>query len=124
MNGCAFPVAWNGRHATITLPGEIDIANARQAKDEISALLAQQPAACILDMTGTHFCDSSGIAALIHAAKRAAVLGVPLRLATAGPVTRILNMTGTGRFIATYPTVQAALSDTTSPPPGTGKPAT
>ncbi len=39
VSGSPFPVHWAGRHAVIMLPAEIDIANARQAEDEIFALL-------------------------------------------------------------------------------------
>ena len=39
VSGSPFPVHWAGRHAVITLPAEIDIANARQAEDVFFALL-------------------------------------------------------------------------------------
>lgn len=119
MSGSPFPVLWAGRHAAITLPAEIDIANVRQADHEISALIAQQPAILVLDMTGTRFCDSSGIAALIRAAKQAAALHITVRLAATGPVTRMIRLAGIDKVIATYPTLDAALgSPAPSPPSG------
>ena len=119
------PVRWSGPNAIITLPAEIDIANVRQADHEISILMNSRPAILVLDMTATRFCDSSCIAAILRARKRATALGISLRLAAVtAPVARLLHITGADKIIAAYPTPDAALTSETptQPPPGSEPP--
>jgi anti-sigma B factor antagonist len=104
-------VAWLGEAAVITLPEEIDISNADQVRDDLLTLLNRGPAALIVDMAQTTFCDSAGVNALVRAHKRAAANGADVRLIVAAPgVARILAITGVDRLIAVYPSVIASLA--------------
>ena len=76
-------------------PAELDIATAETLLDQVRTILAEQPAAIVVDLAGVTFCDSSGIGALMDAQAIAASAGVPLRVTAARPVIRrSLEITG------------------------------
>jgi anti-anti-sigma factor len=110
------PVVWLGQVAVATLPAEIDVANAGQIREDLLAVLNRGPAALIVDMTETTFCDSAGVNALIRAYKRAVACGASMRLAVSAPsVRRVLGITGVDRLIGDYPSVGAALAAVDQP---------
>jgi anti-sigma B factor antagonist len=122
MSGEQLPVTWSGRTAVVRLPAEIDLTGADVVREALLAALNQAALALIVDMTGTTFCDSSGITALARAARRATATGATLRLAaTAPPVLRVLNLVGIDRIIDIYPTVDAALASLRDQTGGTGQ---
>jgi anti-sigma B factor antagonist len=111
LSGDSFPVVWSGRTAVVRLPREIDLTNADGAREALLAALNQPAVALIVDMTGTTFCDSAGITALVRASRRAAATGATIRLAvTAAPVLRVLTLVGIDRLIDIHPDVDAALA--------------
>jgi anti-sigma B factor antagonist len=111
-----FPVVWLGEAAVITLPGEIDISNSEQVREELLSLLNRGPAVLIVDMAETTFCDSAGVNALVRAHRRATANGAEIRLVVASPgVQRVLDITGVDRLISVYPTVAASLGDAGHP---------
>jgi anti-anti-sigma factor len=65
----------------VTLPGEIDMANARQVRQRLYAALAAGAPIVVADMAATRFCDSMGLRALVLAHKRATASGAELRVA-------------------------------------------
>ena len=104
------PVLWLGQAAVATLPVEIDIANAGQVREDLLTVLNRGPDLLIVDMTGTTFCDSAGVNALVRAYKRADACGARMRLVVSAPaVRRVLAVTGVDRLIGTCPSVAAAL---------------
>jgi anti-sigma B factor antagonist len=106
-----FPLLWYGQTAVVRLPTEIDLNIADDVREELLSVLNQGAVALIADMTGTTFCDSAGIAALIRAARRAAASGATLRLAIVAPsVLRVLALLGVDRLIDIFPSVDAALA--------------
>ncbi len=73
----------------------------------------------IADLTGTVFCDSSGIRQLLLAHDLAAESQAELRLvAGASGVRRALQITGADQVLALYPTLQAALAARPGPKAG------
>ena len=108
LNGQRFPVRRAGSLAVITLPEEIDLATARQVDEELNSLLIRRPGAVVADLTQTRFCDSAGIAALLRASRRAAVVGVPLRLVCSEPVMRMIRLVGADQVLEVHPTLAAA----------------
>lgn len=105
------PVLWVGRTAVISVPAEIDMANADLVRDDLLSVLNRGPATLIVDMGGTTFCNSSGVNALIRAHRRATACESDMRLvATAPAVRRVLSITGLDHLIEVYPSVAAALS--------------
>ena len=60
-------------------------------------------------MSGTTFCDSAGVQAVV-AHQHAAAIGTQLRL-VAPSVVRILTVVGIDQLIPIYPTLEAALAE-------------
>jgi len=105
------PVLWLSRSAVVALPAEIDLSNADQVREELLAVLNRGPDALIVDMSGTRFCDSACVNALVRTHKRAAESGAGMRLVvTASGVQRVLTITGIDGLMAIYPSVAEALT--------------
>lgn len=102
-------MVWSGRTAVVRLPAEIDLTVADAVREALLSVLNAGALGLVVDMTGTTFCDSAGITALVRAARRAAANGSTMRLAvTAPPVLRVLTLVGIDRLIDVYPDVDAA----------------
>jgi len=54
----------------VTLPAEIDMANADRVGADLEAAFGSGVCVVVADMSGTRFCDTSGIHALVMAYKR------------------------------------------------------
>ena len=95
----------------VTLPAEIDMANADRAGDDLQAASAPGVTIVVADMTATTFCDSRGIHALVMAHQRAAASGAELRLVVPSAcVLRVLAVQGLDRWLAIYPSLPEALA--------------
>jgi anti-sigma B factor antagonist len=109
-----YPVQWAGKLAVVTLPAEIDIANADRVRAELFSLLDQGATTLVLDMSATTFCDSAGVHAVIAARTRAIAGGAELRIvSTSGPVLRVFAITGVDQLVTIY----ASLDEATPKPP-------
>ncbi len=95
--------------AVVTLPAEIDMINAGQAGEDLRAAFASGVRIVIADMSGTRFCDTSGIHALVQAHKQAAASGAELRVVPSAQVLRVFAVLGLDRWLAIYPSLQKAL---------------
>jgi anti-sigma B factor antagonist len=105
-----FPVRWSGETAVVEFPAEVDLTVADAAREALLAVLNQGAALLVVDMTVTTFCDSSGIAAIVRAARRASAGGGQVRVAAAEPpVLRVFSLIGIDRLIEIHPTVADAL---------------
>jgi anti-anti-sigma factor len=101
--GPELPVAWSGRHAVVTMPAEIDAENSAGVARHLAAVIGRSPGVLTADLTGTVFCDSTGIRALARARERAAGAGTELRLAVGdSPVRRMLQLTGLDQLMPCY----------------------
>ena len=96
----------------VALPAEIDVTNCEQVHDQLIAAFEPGVGIVIADMTSTIFCDSSGVHAIMRAYERAAASDIQLSLAVtqAGSVPRVLQLTGLGRLMPVYPSLQEAMS--------------
>jgi anti-sigma B factor antagonist len=94
----------------IALPPEIDLTNASDVLELITAACAPGVPVVIADLTATSFCDSAGLRHLIQASRVAAVNGTELRLAISpdGAVGRIIALTGISQYMPVYPSIQLA----------------
>ena len=103
----------------IVLPAEIDITNASDVLELITAACAPGVTVVIADLTGTSFCDSAGLQQLIQASRKVAAAGAELRLAISpgGTVSRILELTGISQRLPVYFSAELA-ADGDGPPPG------
>ena len=102
-SGPELQVTWSGSHAVVTMPAEIDATNSAAVADQLSAVIDRSPGVIIADLTGTQFCDSTGISMLTRTHDLAAAAGAEMRLAAGGsPVTRMLQLTGLDKLIPAY----------------------
>ena len=106
-----YPVRWTGQQALVALPEDIDVSNAGQIREELLSVINRGAEALIVDMTATLSCDHAGAEAVARAYQRAVVSRTELRLVvTSAVVLRMLGMTGVGRLVPVYPSVEAALA--------------
>jgi anti-anti-sigma factor len=115
-------VRWIGRQAAVAMPAEIDVANAHEIQRALASAASLGAPVLIVDMSGTTFCDSAGVQAIIAAHKQAAAADTQLRL-VAPAVMRILTLVGVGQLVPLYPTLEAALAGAPAAepsPPGPG----
>ena len=113
MSAGGYEVQRAGQHAVITMPAEIDAATADEARRALLAAVSSGAAILVIDMSGTTFCDSAGLKAIIAAHTQATKGGTQLRL-VATAVLRIITIVGIDQLIPVYPTLEAALTE----PPG------
>lgn len=93
-------VRWSGRCALVTLPAEVDIANAAAVEADLMAVLRQGAASVVVDLSAAGFCDCSGVNAVVAAFTRARDAGVEFRLVFGGsPARRVFRLTGADRAI-------------------------
>jgi anti-anti-sigma factor len=93
------------------LRGELDIASAPALREELLALLHHGTGRLVIDLSPVEYADASGVAVLVGTGRRARLLGGWLRLAAPTPeVAEILSVTGVDWHLATFPTVQAAIT--------------
>ena len=110
------PARARARPVVVTLPAEIDIANADRVGEELSSAIAGGAGIVIADMTGTRFCDSSGISMLVQAHRQAAANQAELRLVVlATAVLRALKLVRMDFLLPIYPSLGAALTPDAQP---------
>ena len=115
MTAADFTVRWSGRHVVVTMPAEIDVTNSASVDSVLTGIAAQRPEVITADMTGTVFCDSSGIHALARAHRLATTNGGELRLAVGtSPAVRVLELTGLDQVLPLFRDVAQSLAA----PPG------
>ncbi len=111
MSGEHYPVLWISRTAVVSLPGEIDITNADQVREDLLSVLNQGAALLIADLSKTTFCDSAGVSALARSFRRAKASQSGMRLVVSTlAVQRVLALTGIDRLLDIYPSVAASLA--------------
>jgi anti-sigma B factor antagonist len=115
MHDGRFPFEVVSGVPVVTAPEEIDITNAPELRSALLEAAAHGHGTLVADMTGTQFCDSSGLRTLLAAHKRAQAEGGELRLAiSAAPVLRVFALTGIDRMIPNFTTLDEALAQTSA----------
>jgi len=91
--------------------GDLDIAAAPALREELLGLLQPGASRLIIDLSAARIADASGAAVLVGTGRRADLLGGWLRLVSPAPaLTRILSVTGLDRRLATFATIDEAIS--------------
>ena len=99
-----------GATIVVHLPGEIDMANAASVGEDLNAAFGPGVGIVVADMSGTRFCDSSGIHALVTAHQRAQASNTQFRVvAGPGEVRRVLEIMRLDTVLAVYPRLDVAL---------------
>ena len=90
-----FSVRNQGRYTIATISDEIDIASAPGLRERLMGLLRPHASQIVIDLSEVSFCEASGLAVLVGASRRAALLGGVLRLAAPTPLmSTVLRLTG------------------------------
>jgi anti-anti-sigma factor len=101
-----------GRHAVVTVDGDLDLATAPELTSLGLALVEAGTAGVVVDARRLAFCDSSGLSALVQIANR--LDGGRLAIAAPTPIVRrVLEMSGlVDAFVVTdsVPDALAALA--------------
>ncbi|MFD4834823.1 STAS domain-containing protein [Streptomyces uncialis] len=98
-----------GHRTTITLAGEFDLTTVPQLHRTVEDCVREGIRTIDIDLTALTFCDVSGLNAFLAARKRTDSAGGSLRLHhPPPPLTRILDLTGTG-FLLRSPLSVGAL---------------
>jgi anti-sigma B factor antagonist len=112
-----FPVRITRGVPVVIAPEQIDITNAAALRAALLHAAARPGPALVVDMTGTRFCDSAGLHALIGAHKRAQAEGRQVRLAVTGAqVRRILALTALDRLIPVCTSLDQAFAHPAAAP--------
>lgn len=105
-----FPVTRSAGLAVVTTPDEIDINNAGLLGKALLAAAADGQPAVIVDMTGTEFCDSTGLSVLVQALRQAEQADAQLTLVVRTPaLRRMLTVSGVGGLFQTYDSLAEAV---------------
>ena len=119
MSEASFPVRLEGGIPVIAAPEEIDITTAGLLRTTLLAAGADGRRTLVVDMSGTHFCDSAGLNVLVRAHQRAEAGGSEVRLVMSGAdVLRIFVVTGIDRLIPIFASLGEALGAATGVRPG------
>src|SRR3712207_6032829 len=87
--------AFDGPVATVTVVGEVDLATSTRLNRELDAVLDRAPERLRIDLAGVGFMDTSGIAVLIKARRRAMELDARFTVISTSPaIGRLLEITG------------------------------
>jgi anti-sigma B factor antagonist len=91
------------------LTGELSLASAPALREQLRALLRPGGSRLVIDLSGVGRCDTSGLAVLVGAGRRARLLGGFVRLAAVPPgADQVLRGTGLHRHLAIFGTVSEA----------------
>jgi anti-sigma B factor antagonist len=114
----SFPVDVAAGVPVIATPAEIDVTDAEGFRAALLRAAAAGPGTLVVDMTGTRFCDSSGLHVLIAAHKRARAGGHQLLLVIPDlTVLRVFTLTGVDQVIPVFTTVAEAVVHASVPAP-------
>jgi anti-sigma B factor antagonist len=117
MTDLKYPIEIVHGVPVVAAPAEIDISNADWLDAVLREAAARGHARFVVDMTGTQFCDSAGLGALVRAHNRALADGGELRLVrpTSASVLRVFALTGIDQVIPNFP----SLCEAVEPAPAT-----
>jgi anti-sigma B factor antagonist len=75
-----------GEASVLAVAGELDVATGLQVKRSVAELLGTGARAVVIDLRETEFVDSTGMGALLWAARRLRAAGGELRIVNVEPV--------------------------------------
>lgn len=100
-----------GDWTVVDVLGEVDIFTAPKLREQIGDLVDQGQTRIAVNLLEVAFMDSSGLGALVGSLKRVKERdGVLSLVCSAGPVMRVLSITGLHKVLPVYDTVDEATS--------------
>jgi anti-sigma B factor antagonist len=110
VSHASFPLYVRDGQAVVTTPDEIDLSNAGLLREALASATASGQLVIVVDMSGTEFCDSTGLNVLVRALGQAEQAGAELRLVMGGTgLRRVLTVTGVASLFRIYETLGQAL---------------
>ena len=112
MPAAGYPFQLVGGVPVVTAPTEIDTTTVGELRSILLEWQGIGHTTVVLDMSGTQFCDSSGLRELVWAHKRAVADGGGLRLVMPahGAFLRSFTVTGLDSLIPNFATLTQALN--------------
>jgi anti-sigma B factor antagonist len=106
--GTQYSIQMAGGVPVITAPAEIDITTAGRLEAVLSDWRTRGHATAVVDMTGTRFCDSAGLAELARAHRQAVADGGGLRLVISADdaVLRVFTLIGLDHVIPQFASLE------------------
>ena len=109
--GSGFPLRRFGGFAVVGLPGEMDLLTAPAIAGELCAVLDVGMPGLIVDISGTHRCDSACLDALMRAARRARGWGSWVRLVISDPdVRKVVRLVALDEVMPVHASVTGAIA--------------
>jgi anti-sigma B factor antagonist len=110
------PIRHTDQYTVVEMPEEIDATSSDDIREQLLSLLNTGNGPVIIDLTGTAFCDSSTLKALIRARTLADAAGRRLYAAVppSGPVRRIFKLTAISRLIPIHDDLDTAIAAATT----------
>jgi anti-sigma B factor antagonist len=103
-------------YAIVAVAGEVDIATVTRLRESLFEL-AVSGRPLVVDLEQVSFIDSSGLAALAGAARRAAAHGASLQVVCARPrIRQLFHLTGLDGQVPLARTLDGALESLAAPP--------
>ena len=101
-----------GTVCLVRVHGEIDLSNAHEVSSEIGDAMGQEARRLVVDLSGTTYLDSAGVALLLRLAERLRSRRRQLHLVVprGSPVRRVLLFTGLPRVIPMEARLEEALA--------------
>jgi anti-sigma B factor antagonist len=117
MPGAGYELGWAGGIPVIATPGEIDVSNAAEFRQSLLSCANGHPT-LVVDMSGTVFCDSTGVHQLVLARARAIAAGGEVRLVIrTAPVQRLFAIMGIDHLFPVFASPEQAVACAPSPAP-------
>ena len=119
MPGAGYEVSWAGGLPVVVTPEEIDASNAADLRQSLLSCANGSQPSLVVDMSGTAFCDSTGVHQLVRARARAIAAGGEVRLVIrTAQVLRLFAIMGIDRLFPVFATLAEAAAEggTTGPP--------
>ena len=101
-----------GTLCLVRVHGEIDLSNAHEVFSAIGMVMGQEARRLVVDLSGTTYLDSAGVALLLRLAERLRSRRRQLHLVVprGSPVRRVLDFTGLPRVIPLESRLEDALA--------------
>jgi anti-sigma B factor antagonist len=111
MPDTKYPIVMIGGVPVVDAPQEIDVLNAEFFRKTLLHAACRGQGTVVVNMTGTRFCDSTGVAVLARAHERAVAAGGQLLLVIPADATvlRVLEITGIDQLIPSFAELHEAI---------------
>ena len=118
MAGVRYPIEMVRGVPVVAAPAEIDVTNADWLRSVLLEAACRGHGTFVVDMTGTQFCASAGVAVLVRAHNRALAERGELRLVipASASVLRVFAITGIDQVIPNFADLDEALQPAPAAP--------